>query len=527
MSEQRAARRPGKTIASVLGAGTDPATDDDVRAPADRLSRAPLWQRQREFYDQGAEGLWGSGMVPHHITGNPTIAHTYARLALEFLRSVPRSEGDDDPSTRPHIVEIGGGSGRFGYLFVRHLRALAPDRPFTYVLTDFAPQRVAAWAAHPSYRPLVEEGLLDFAVLDADDLHPTEMVVSGRSLGPGSLQGPVIGIANYVFDTLRADAYVVRGGELYEATAEVPADLRSADIVWDVVPCGELPEDVAPILETYRDTLDDTAVLVPTGALACLDLLEGLTDAPTCALVADKGHVSPLDLCSQVEPSVVPHGSGFSLMVNFDLIARHTRRLGGVAVLPRDPARSLVVAAFVRGEVADPAGLTAAMQDHLVDTGPDNFFLVRPLLGGSESVESMLACLRLTHFDPVLLVELLPRLLETLPGVPDQGRDEVERVLLRVWDNWFPIGEPTDLALCLGLAFSAMDRFARAADFLELSVKEHPDSAPAAFAMGVARRGLRDLEVARRWADRALEIEPGFSQARALRAVLVDEMEPA
>jgi tetratricopeptide (TPR) repeat protein len=248
-------------------------------------------------------------------------------------------------------------------------------------------------------------------------------------------------------------------------------------------------------------------------------------------LVADKGHCTPVELCSQPSPSVVLHGSGFSLMVNFDLLARYVRERGGVAVLPREPARSLVVAAFVRGGRAggldDPARFESWVQDQLVDTGPDNYFALRPLLSGrpEPAIETMLAGLRLSRYEPSLLIELLPRLLDVLPTVPDSMRGEVERALMRLWDNWFPIGEPIDLALCLGLAFSAMDRFARAADFLELSVKDHPDSAPAAFAMGVARRGLRDLRVALEWAERAIQLEPGFSQARALRAVLVEELD--
>ena len=78
-----------------------------------------------------------------------------------------------------------------------------------------------------------------------------------------------------------------------------------------------------------------------------------------------------------------------------------------------------------------------------------------------------------------------------LPTVSERMRSEVGRVLVRVWDNCFPIGEPIDMALCVGLGFSAMERFPQAVDFLELSVKEHPESAPAAFAMAVARRGHR------------------------------------
>ena len=103
-------------------------------------------------------------------------------------------------------------------------------------------------------------------------------------------------------------------------------------------------------------------------------------------------------------------------------------------------------------------------------------------------------------------------------------KNEVERVLVRVWDNFFPIGEPIDLGLCVGLAFSAMERYPQAVDFLEVSVKEHPESAPAAFAMAVARRGLRDLGAALEWTARALELEPGFSEARALRAILAEEL---
>jgi hypothetical protein len=97
-------------------------------------------------------------------------------------------------------------------------------------------------------------------------------------------------------------------------------------------------------------------------------------------------------------------------------------------------------------------------------------------------------------------------------------------VLLRVWDNWFPIGEPVDLALCLGLAFSAMERYPQAVDFLDLSVKEHPGSAPAAFSMAVARRGVHDLRAALEWVTKALELDPGFSEARTLRALLTEEL---
>ncbi len=514
---------PGKTIGSLLAQAPE--------AASYRLSESPLWDRQRDLYARTAPEIWGTSTVPHHITGNPRIANTYARLALAFFRSAgawaPRAgpEGVDVP----HVVEVGGGTGRFGYLFVRALRDLAPGSRFTYVLTDFSAERVAAWIAHPSYRPLVEEGLLDFAVHDVDRLGPLRLEVSGRLLEAGSLRSPVLGIANYVFDTLRHDGYAVREGRLRECHVAVPDD--RTDLSWQDVECGPVPADVAAVLAHYVEVLDDTAVLVPSGGLRCLEHLASLTSGTTCVLVADKGHSTVTELCGHPSPSVVWHGSGFSVMVNFDFLARWLRRRRGTAILPAEPARSLVVAAFVQGALDDPDQFASWVRDQLLDTGPDNYFALRPLLSAGQpgSIESALAALRLSRHDPALLVELLPALLELLPVVPEHLKGEVARALRRVWDNYFPIGEPIDLALCVGLGFSAMGRFADAAAFLERSVAEHPDSAPAAFAMAMAHRGLRDLPVAMTWVTRALDLEPGFSQARSLRAVLADELadEPA
>jgi hypothetical protein len=518
---------PGKSIASLLGG------QQATPGPAQRLSESSLWNQQRRFYGGVAEGIWGTATVPHGITSNPRIANTYARLAVTFLRAQLGSSASCvyEEADAPHIIEFGGGAGRFAYLFVRHLRELAPQLHFTYVLTDFSADRVASWAKHPSYRPLIEEGLIDFAVLDADCLGPLELAASGRTLVPGSLHGPVVGVANYVFDTLRHDGFAIRGGALMESRVclsdeDVPNGEDAIGMRWETVPCGSVSADLAPILSHYRETLDDTTVLIPVGGLRCLEFLAGLTSGATCALVADKGHCRLVDLCSHEAPSVVFHGDAFSLMVNFDFLARYVRQRGGIAILPHEPAHSLVVAAFVHGDIDDRTQFESSVQDQLVDTGPDNYFTLRPLLTGTagQSVETLLAGLRLSRYDPALLIELLPALLEVLPTISDSMKSEIERALLRVWHNYFPIGEPIDMALCVGLGFSAMERFPQAVDFLELSVKENPESAPAAFTMAVARRGMGDFGAAMDWVVRALELEPGFSEARALRAVLTEEL---
>ena len=441
--------------------------------------------------------------------------------------------GARDHADVPHIIEFGGGAGRFAYLFVRHLRELAPRLRFTYVLTDFSTERVASWADHPKYGPLIEEGLIDFAVLDADRLGPLELVVSGRTLSPGSLRGPVVGIANYVFDTLRHDSFAIRGGELMETRVVHAGRRRSARRrdrrpAWSGRPCraGRFRTTSLP---------SSTFTATPWTTPRCWCRWEGW-DAWNSWPRSRRGRPVRSSPTRGTAPrwSCAPTmrrrwcftATRSRLMVNFDFLARYVRQRGGVAILPREPARSLVVAAFVQGDLDDPAQFESSVQDQLVDTGPDNYFTLRPLLSGGTglSIETMLASLRFSRFDPALLIELLHGLLEVLPTVPDSMRSEIERVLVRVWDNYFPIGEPIDMALCVGLGFSAMERFPQAVDFLELSVKEHPESAAAAFTMAVARRGMRDLGAAMEWVAKALELEPGLSEARALRAVLTEEL---
>jgi hypothetical protein len=384
-------------------------------------------------------------------------------------------------------------------------------------------------------RPLIAEGLVDVAQFDAEQPGPLHLLESGRTLATGSLSGPTVGIANYVFDSLRNDCYLVRGGELFEnhvavATSDTKADrpdeVATADLwlQWEAAPLSTPPGDVRRVLEHYADHLDDTAVLVPTTAMACLTFLQSLSTGPSLALVADKGHDCLRDLCGQTTPSIVTHGEAFSLMVNFDFLSRWSEHRGDAAMLPPGPARSLVVAAFAHGlDDVETATFRATYDDELATGGPDGFFTLRPLFGSAAadaSIDGCLAALAHARWDPSVFLDHLPALLDELPGLDDTRRPEVDRALRNVWDAWFPIGEQADVALCIGLAYSAMTYYHESIRFLERSIAEHGASAESALAVALAHYGRRDLEAAEEWVGKALAIEPGFGAARTLRLTL-------
>lgn len=178
---------------------------------------------------------WSHAIVPNFVTSNNFIAKGYARVILEFMREwFTRHEGDR--SQPLYIVEIGSGHGRLAYLLANRLLDLAEfmparedgDRPFVLVLTDFTEHDLRFWSEHPSLQPLIEAGVVDTAMFDAENdtsvcarcaaaiplplcrsgwliVMPPQIKLthSGAVLSAETLRNPLVVIANYVFDTLR------------------------------------------------------------------------------------------------------------------------------------------------------------------------------------------------------------------------------------------------------------------------------------------------------------------------------------
>ncbi|RPJ00726.1 MAG: hypothetical protein EHM39_04430, partial [Chloroflexi bacterium] len=109
------------------------------------LSKSLLWALQaRYFRDQGI-AAWSSNTVPSYITSNPSIAHAYARVVFGYLRDLLPTL---DTSQPVYLLELGAGSGRFAFYFLRRLRELlewVPGVRVCYVLSDYARRNVGFW----------------------------------------------------------------------------------------------------------------------------------------------------------------------------------------------------------------------------------------------------------------------------------------------------------------------------------------------------------------------------------------------
>jgi hypothetical protein len=501
-----------------------------------RLSASALWTLEQTFYRRHGNDAWAKDIVPHYITCNPSIADAYARTIAAFLGDC-LSGGRLKLGEPVYVVEVGAGSGRFAYHLRRRLSEVLSSSRFagvvlTSVVTDFEESKLRRLQDHPALKDDLESGKLDLAAVDLCNPGELHLWQSGAVLE--RCNNPLVLVANYVFDSLPCEAFAVRGGRLHEGLVSIssdradvvmgdPDDLDSLQITWDFEEADPIAiddPDLRAVAVAYEAELDDTVFLLPTGAQRCLNQFRSIAGShPLLALVADKGHARTQDLLGAGAPAFVTHNGCFSLMVNFDALARAAERTGGRAYLPKHRPASLVVGAFCYAAGMAVPELQRTYADEVESGGPDDLFALRSALQpgqGAQDLDQFLSYLRISNWDSTLLVEWFSPLLELAATASQDRRSDLAAGLDEIWDRYFPIGEAADVAVCIGLVMSAIHYYREALVYFERSIELHGPSPRTHFAAGIAHYGLRDLEAAAKSARDALALDPGFSGARSL-----------
>jgi hypothetical protein len=400
----------------------------------DPLSQSPVWDRQRAFYEERGGDAFAE--IPHEAVDNPWVAAAYARVIAAFARDV---------GAMPTIVEIGAGAGRFAHNLRRELGEVR------YVLTDFAPSQLDAWAANPAL----------------EGFERVRWDVTSATVPP--LEGPLVVIANYVFDSLPADAFAVRDGVLEACLV----DERFTYARRPATAYGD--PDLDALLEHYRTTLADTVVTIPVVALA---LLRRLRREHLLVLAADKAYSTEEALDHREPPQPARHGGAFSLMVNFHALGLVARRHGGELLHGGDRHAALDVGAIMFGAGAETR---AAYADAIARFGPGD---MATLTAGVErvadglSVAEIVALLRLSGWDATTLHGVLGALREQAGEADPATQEDLREALVEIDARHFPIpGEP-DLPFALGLLLYELGDYEDAIAYFEASLEQHgPDPA--------------------------------------------------
>jgi hypothetical protein len=419
------------------------------------LSQSPVWHQQRAFYEGRASEAFAE--IPHHAVDNPWVAAAYARVVLGFLR-----DSELDAEQPLYVVELGAGAGRFAHGLARELgRRLTQD--FVYVMTDFAESQLEDWAKHPA----LEDERFDFARLDlTTDTAPT---LRRRGTTLDRLANPLVAIANYVFDSVPADAFAVKDGALEECL--VDADFRFSRRPATAEHYGD--RDLDALLEHYRTTLDDTVFTIPTAAIATVRNLRALSGGRLLLLAADKALSTEEALAYREEPRPARHGGAFSLMVNFHALGHYARLHGGELLHGGDRHAAIDIGALVFGPNRETR---AAYEDALERFGPgDLATLTEGVERAAEhlSVAEIVALLRLSGWDAYTLHGVLAPLREQAAEADPATQEDLRHALFETYERHFAVPGDPDLPFAIGLLLYELQDYEDAIEFFEASLARH------------------------------------------------------
>ena len=508
-----------------------------------RLSQSSIWQLQRDFFKQLGATAWSSNIVPSHITTNAYIAQAYAQVIFGWLRDIAAHVRPSEPV---YVVELGAGSGRLAYHFMKAFfgffdNSVLRDIRITYVMTDFSPATIDFWQNHPQLQSWVESGRLDFALFDAESDDSFALIHRGETLTQETVINPMAVIANYVFDGLTQDMFAIENGQLKESlvtlqTSATNLDLNDMSQLEQVEITSEQVE-IKPeyyeeplfnqLLEDYSHSLAQTYLLFPIGSLNCLQRLLDVSNGQLFLLTADKGYHREADLLYRDKPTLALHGS-FSMMVNYHAIGQYTQLQGGQFLSTPHQHSNIAICAAIFGEDSENYLETQqAFHLELVQRSPDDFFTFSKDIEGYYqyfNLEALLAQFRMSYWDNSIFYFYFPLISEKLSGIPSGVREDWYQAAKAIWDNYYFIGEEADMPFALARLLLGLSYHAEALEYFEHSLRLHGADVRTFYNMAVCHYELRQYPNALDYVNQALEVDSQFESAKALGIQIQSEL---
>jgi tetratricopeptide (TPR) repeat protein len=502
------------------------------------LSQSIIWRLQRDFYAQRGLKAWNEDLVPSYITNNPFIAEIYAGIVAAFLQDcMSPAQHPSPPLSRENplrILELGAGTGKFSYLFLRKLTALLqnnnlPLHLVRYCMTDTAESLITEWRENAYLQEFANSGILEFEVFQAGQKYRQEA------------RGPLAVIANYVFDSLPQDAFAIEDGGIHEILATTSAaagvetlylkDLRFSYRNSAIAHQRYTNDLWNGILEQYRTRLSTATVFFPASALQTLQQLSDFSDGRMLVLAADKGiaHEDDLALAPRT-PSLDFHGGGrcFSQLVNFDALGKYFLGKGGEALVPSKHFTSLNLCAFIQRNPGDDFPATRKAYEQAISAfGPDDLFAVMSWLNvylEEISLPQALALLRLTRWDPVALTRLFPVIARQARNAQGE-RIDLRDAVLNTWENHYPLSKDENvLAFYCGVILLELRFFQDAYSMFRTSQQLFGPSATTSYNLGLCCLGVGQSREALELMREACNLDPSFEPARESKFKLEDQV---
>ena len=452
---------------------------DHILDADQRLSQSLIWDVQRSYFLKNGMQAWQANVVPHTISSNPLLAHAYGQVVFGYLRdclAAAHTESFSYDKKQPlYIIELGAGSGRLATHFLHHFlprlqQSSFANLPVKYVMTDFVPQILDFWRQHEHFQPWIEAGVLDFALFDVMEQQapPTLTLLNEkRTLTPKQITNPFVLIANYFFDSIPQDSFVLEDGLLCDNLLTLtstqpepdladPAIWERLELDYEAIPLAQSPYEVDSyneVLAWYEAYLPDTIFSFPNVGLDCLRGWQGDgANGRFLLLTADRGYTQAESLIGQPNPTPNLHGS-FSLMVNYHAMSQYVRLNEGLVLQPAHYQDNLQISAYLLGQLPQEGMETAvAFQDSIGQAGPDDFYALKRAIEphlNSFDLPQLLSYLRLSKWDADIFIDCFPALLTRVQQADPVWYADVDKLIEIIWRQYLPLEANPTLVECI------------------------------------------------------------------------------
>jgi len=130
----------------------------------------------------------------------------------------------------------------------------------------------------------------------------------------------------------------------------------------------------------------------------------------------------------------------------------------------------------------------------------------------------------LSGFDAKITLACYPALLDRLENATESSKQELRRVIRKVWEIYYALAEDRDMPFHLAVLLHDMGYYAEALEYYEHSVDLYGPDAVVAYNSSLCHYCLRQIEEALKSIDEALALDPDSKDARAMR-IRIEAME--
>ena len=395
--------------------------------------------------------------------------------------------------------------------------------------------RLLSWISGgkiPGLQRYIDLGSLDFARYDADSTAPLRLEHSEVVLSPGSLRSPLIVIGNYYFDSLPHDLFQMKDGTLYSGMVEFSEPEEGGATGLDNVlqTVNYLPqdgpaydrEDWQSVVRMYQEELPDGTFTFPVGGLQSLDFLSSLSEQGAFMIAADKGPNLMSGLQSGRHDEIDKHGA-VSVSVNFHAFLRLAKQAGGATFQLSFPYHRINVAAWQSGPSPELTTTRTVFQREIANFGPDDFANLKDLSlskGDAITAQELFSFLRLSNWDPEMILSFYTRLVRLLPTQSPSVRKAYIQGFRDSLDLHYPLDESIRYQFLLGGLCAQVAEFQDALRFYVGSMQMEGEAPDTVFngALCLARLGASDES--RAWLARAEALGVSIEETDLVRAEL-------